>query len=68
MPKTKTNLKFHESTFIEVAAMNASMQVCIARSQHKKIPYATEGKLFRKLLTEKTDEEIGKALANMSIA
>ena len=67
-PVSKTDLKFHESTFIEVAAMNASMQVYIARCKHKKIPYATEGKLFRKLLAEKTDEEIGKALANMSIA
>ena len=67
-PSPRTDLKFHESTFIEVAAMNASMQVYIARNQHKKIPYATEGKLFRKLLAEKTDEEIGKALANMSVA
>ena len=66
-PSPRTDLKFHESTFIEVAAMNASMQVYIARCKHKKIPYATEGKLFRKLLAGKTDEEIGKALAGMSI-
>lgn len=67
-PSPKSDLKLHEYTFIEIAAMNADRQAFIARSKHKKIPYAEEGKRFRELLAGKTDEEIGKALAGMSIA